>query len=210
MTWLVRLNLSPRTLPVTTGLLDGDRLHRTLMRLLPDDLGERPRECGGLLYRIEPGRAGVGLLAQTRQPPRLAALPAELAAGARDRDLRPLLDSLRPGVRVRYRIVANATRRHGNSAEQEKRGKLKVLRGTEADLWWLRKATAAGLHPLQVVSSPVDDVLGAHGTRHGLTRFDGVGMVTDADLLRAAVADGIGRAKTYGCGMLSLGPADAS
>ncbi|APU15567.1 type I-E CRISPR-associated protein Cas6/Cse3/CasE [Actinoalloteichus fjordicus] len=209
MAWLVRLTLSPRSLPVTTGLLDGDQLHRTLMRLLPDDLGERPRERGGLLYRVEPGRAGVGLLAQTLVPPRLAALPAELAATARDRDLRPLLDSLRPGVRVRYRIVANATKRHGNSAVEAKRGKLKVLRGTEADLWWLRRATEAGLHPVQVVSSPVDDVLGARETRHGLTRFDGVGIVTDPDLLRTAVAEGIGRAKTYGCGLLSLGPAEA-
>ena len=40
--------------------------------------------------------------------------------------------------------------------------------------------------------------------RHAVVRFDGIGVVTDPDALRAAVLTGIGRGKSYGCGLLSL------
>ncbi|MFB9566127.1 type I-E CRISPR-associated protein Cas6/Cse3/CasE [Saccharopolyspora hordei] len=35
---------------------------------------------------------------------------------------------------------------------------------------------------------------------------EGAAIVTDPDRLRAAIIDGIGRARAYGCGLLSIGP----
>ncbi|WP_425271601.1 type I-E CRISPR-associated protein Cas6/Cse3/CasE [Nocardia neocaledoniensis] len=45
--------------------------------------------------------------------------------------------------------------------------------------------------------------------RHVATRFDGIATIHDVDLVRSAVADGIGRGKSYGCGLLSLLPANS-
>ncbi|MFS8202560.1 type I-E CRISPR-associated protein Cas6/Cse3/CasE [Streptomyces sp. CWNU-52B] len=46
-----------------------------------------------------------------------------------------------------------------------------------------------------------------HVFRHQLTRFDGQATITDPDQLRHALLHGIGRAKAYGAGLLSLAPA---
>lgn len=39
-----------------------------------------------------------------------------------------------------------------------------------------------------------------------VAQYDGVLTVTDADRLRTALCDGIGPAKAYGCGLLTLAP----
>ncbi|MFR9727892.1 type I-E CRISPR-associated protein Cas6/Cse3/CasE [Saccharopolyspora sp. MS10] len=222
-TWLVAIavNSGCRRL-FSGGKINGHALHRELMRLAPAGLGDEARREAGLLYRVEQvvaPRQGLRILAQLTLEPDVRALASEFAAQVQQRRLNPLLSRLTTGARVRYRIDANATKRHGNAAEPHKRGKLANLHGTEAELWWLRKSTEVGLHPLQLTSTPQPDVLGRASKRnkdknpgdeesytavHGVTRFDGIGVVTDPDRLRAAVNVGIGRARNYGCGLLSL------
>lgn len=215
-TWLVQITAAPRCTRLwSQGLMDGHAVHRDLMRLAAHDLGDQPRKTAGLLWRAEETHAGLRILAQLTSPPRLDALADDFALQTQQRALAPLLDNLHAGSKVRYRIAANATKRHGNTAKPGKKGKLANLHGSQAELWWLRRATQAGLHPLHVTSAPLPDVLGPltrdskddpHTVRHGVTRFEGIGVVTDPDRLRIAVTDGIGRARTYGCGLLSLAP----
>ncbi|PRW64774.1 type I-E CRISPR-associated protein Cas6/Cse3/CasE [Actinopolyspora mortivallis] len=214
---LIRFHLAARCRRVWSGgLLNGHAIHQELMRLAPDNLGKNPRQRAGVLWRAEENSNGITILAQLNQPPHSDRLADDFATDVDQRELTPMLNALTAGARVRYRIAANATKRHGNSASEEKKGKLANLHGTEAELWWLRKATQAGLHPLEVTSTVLPDILGAptkdrhdkqRTIRHGVTRFDGIGIVTDPDLLHTTVLDGIGRARTYGCGLLSLGPA---
>jgi CRISPR system Cascade subunit CasE len=40
----------------------------------------------------------------------------------------------------------------------------------------------------------------------GTFLFDGLAVITDPEHVRAAVCEGIGRGKSYGCGLLSLAP----
>ncbi|RSN68457.1 type I-E CRISPR-associated protein Cas6/Cse3/CasE, partial [Streptomyces sp. WAC 05379] len=42
---------------------------------------------------------------------------------------------------------------------------------------------------------------------HRLLQFDGTAHITDPDALTDALLTGIGRAKSYGAGLLSLAPA---
>lgn len=227
-TWLVAITIKPQCQRLFhRGKINGHTVHQELMRLVPDGLGDQPRQQAGLLYRVEStsDQRGLRVLAQLSLKPQVYALAEDFVEQAQHRCLTPLLDKLTAGTRVRYRIDANATKRHGNTAPAGKRGKLANLHGTDADLWWLRKATDAGLHPLRVNSTPQPDVLGRPSRRkprskgarsdqeesepftatHGVTRFEGIGIVTDPERLREAVNTGIGRARTYGCGMLSLG-----
>ncbi len=205
--WLTQIVLNQRHAGVAEQITDANRLHQELMLLAPDGLGESPRKAVGLLYRLEETPAGVKILVQTRVRPKIDRLTDGFATTVTTRDLAPLLKNLSAGDHVRYRITANPTQRVGNSTtDPRKKGKLTVLAGERGELWWLTRATANGLHPFSVTQSRLPDIH-AGKTRHAATRFDGVGIVTDADRLRQAVLDGIGRAKSYGCGLISLGPA---
>ncbi|WP_309141753.1 type I-E CRISPR-associated protein Cas6/Cse3/CasE [Streptomyces griseicoloratus] len=85
------------------------------------------------------------------------------------------------------------------------------LSGADADQWWLRRAAEGGLD-LHVLTPTNMDPARPRGKdakpiRHSLIRYDGTAAVTDPTVLTRALLTGIGRAKPYGAGLLSLAPA---
>lgn len=205
--YLTRITPNPADRTAHTELGDADLLHRRLMRMLPDGLGEHARQQTGLLFRVEETLAGRHILMQTRIEPDLAALPSGYG-DTEARDLSPLLERLRDGARVQYRITANPTKRN---AVGKAAGKVTVLNGPAAEEWWTAKAAACGLTVGDVAVFTLPDAIGKKRSRdprtwirHGLRRFDGVATVTNAEALREAVLCGVGRAKSYGAGLLSL------
>lgn len=119
-----------------------------------------------------------------------------------------MLVRLRPGLPVHYRIAANPSKRLAKADAQHKAKQVVALSGTAADEWWSRKATEHGLALSSLLATPMPSASGkvgqGHSVRHSLTRFDGLAVITDAERLRAAVLEGIGRGKSHGCGLLSL------
>ncbi|MCD0444217.1 type I-E CRISPR-associated protein Cas6/Cse3/CasE [Glycomyces sp. A-F 0318] len=203
--WLTRLVLDPRHRGIRTLLADGGRQHTWLMHLAPDHLGDQPRRAAGLLYRIEDSSRGPVILVQTATEPLLDALPMDGVIQAATRKLAPQLDALHTGAKLRYRIVANPTKRWGNSApEPALVGKLHVFHGPAALTWWTDRAPAAGLAIESTDWRPLDDTIINGRTRHARAQFDGTATITDPDMLREAVRTGIGRSQSYGCGLLSL------
>ncbi|MYS95614.1 MULTISPECIES: type I-E CRISPR-associated protein Cas6/Cse3/CasE [Streptomyces] len=214
MTSLTRLVLDPRHPAAKADLADVDSLHKTLMRLVPDHIGPTPRATAGLLFRAEPGTDPV-LLVQTAHTPDLTALPTRYGT-ARTLDLTPLLNALTPGRTMRYRITAAPTvaRSAGNPTPHpvtgKRRGKITHLTGDDAIAWWQRRATAAGLEPVTVSCSPRPfprTRITRSAPYFTLTQFDGLARITDTTHLTHALKNGIGRAKSYGAGLLSLAPA---
>ncbi|MFC4057634.1 type I-E CRISPR-associated protein Cas6/Cse3/CasE [Planomonospora corallina] len=200
--WLVRILPEVRRRDVQSDLADPDRLHKRLMMLVPDEIGEKARAQGGVLFRTEDTRTGLQILVQTTMKPELSRLPdgyGEIAV----RELDGLLTRLVSGTRVHYRITANPSKRLGRNAGP-KAGKIQALRGAAAEEWWVARAAAGGLAVATVTSQSQQDIRAKGTVRHAAVRFDGTATVTDADALRAAVLGGIGRGKTYGCGLLSL------
>lgn len=66
------------------------------------------------------------------------------------------------------------------------------------------------LHPLDTLRGQQPDKHGHRDhnrIRHARTRFDGTATITDPARLRHTILNGIGRAKAYGCGLLSITPA---
>ncbi|GAA2932902.1 type I-E CRISPR-associated protein Cas6/Cse3/CasE [Streptomyces enissocaesilis] len=214
MTNLTRIVLDPHNAAAKADLADVDSLHKTLMRLVPDLISPTPRAIAGMLFRTEPGPDPT-LLVQTDHTPDLTALPTSYGT-ARTLDLAPLLNSLTPGRTMRYRITAAPTiaRSAGSPTRHpvtgKRRGKITHLTGDEAIAWWRRRAAAVGLEPVTVSSLP-RPFPRARSTRSSpyftLTQFDGVAHITDNGLLTHALKNGIGRAKSYGAGLLSLAPA---
>ncbi|MGW2492570.1 type I-E CRISPR-associated protein Cas6/Cse3/CasE [Streptomyces sp. NPDC001606] len=207
---IARIRLNPRSREVQRDLRDATQMHRTVMRMAPDNLGEAPRHQAALLYRVDETDTTITLLVQA------ASLdPSRLPTGygkAEVKSLAPMFTALRKGLGVRYRIVLNPTKRERLSlADKGKRGKIVPLSGAEADQWWVRRAAEAGLDIHVLTPTNMEPARPrtreTPAMRHSLLRYDGTAMVTDPDALRNAVIHGIGRGKPYGAGLLSLAPA---
>ncbi|MDQ0904376.1 hypothetical protein QFZ22_000361 [Streptomyces canus] len=128
--------------------------------------------------------------------------------------------ALTPGLPVRYRITAAPVRhipgpcygRRPDGTLLRRRGTPAALHGPDAVIWWQRRAAAAGLavnaatltpHPFPRSPRSADP----RGLYHHLSQIDGHAHITDPRLLVEAVCRGIGRAQSYGAGLLSLAPA---
>ncbi|MBW8484438.1 type I-E CRISPR-associated protein Cas6/Cse3/CasE [Actinomadura parmotrematis] len=190
-------------------LRDVGKLHRRIMKLFPADLGDQARLQAAVLFRIEETRSGTGILVQSNLKPDLERLP-DTYGTARSKTLSPLLESLRNGATVNYRITANATSKLGKNTTAGRPKQIVPLTGPDADDWWRRQAEAAGLVLHSLTSTPLDSATGnRQGGRmtHVRTRFDGTATITDHQALLTRIRSGIGRGKAFGCGLLTVAPA---
>ena len=217
--WLTRIEPDTRSARITRELGDADRLHRRIMEIFPDGMGEQARATGGILFRQDEVAGGrVNILVQSAlKPTRPLQEPAY--GEAHSRALDDLLDRLTAGQQVYYRIVANATRKLGHNTKQGRPNEIVPLQGAEAEEWWSRQAESSGLS-LRIASSVSLDSLdclrthtkpggrpAAQRVRYARTRFDGLAVVQNPEQLRERIRTGIGRGKSYGCGLLTVAPA---
>ena len=201
--WLVRIAIDLRNKSAWQDMRDITALHRRVMSLLPDQIGPQPRQQAGVLFRVDHTRNGPVILVQTAMEPDVSRLPVNY--GKVDvRDLTPLLKALYPGMRVRYRIAANPSKRVWKG---ENAGKIVPLSGVAAEDWWRRKAQEHGLDLEFLHAAPQPAAEGRiKPVRHAIVRFDGQAVVQSVDQVQAAIRTGIGRGKSFGCGLLSLAP----
>jgi CRISPR system Cascade subunit CasE len=119
------------------------------------------------------------------------------------------------GRRFLFRLKANATKRlsgKGPNAKEGDKGKRVPVRGDEGRRAWLaRHADAAGFRcdvsAVKIVELPPEG--GHHGKRVTVvgTMFEGLLEVTDVAKFHGALEHGVGPAKAYGFGLLSIAPA---
>lgn len=210
--WLISLQLNLDHPAARRDLADAGAVHRRVMSLVRDDLGEHARSAAGVLYRIEHTRAGTRILAQTSIEPTLANLPDGYAHVSEPRSLHNLLAALQDGTSVMYRITANTSKRlpREYSGTDGKPGQVIALRSPEAiQAWWEQRAARNGLQVNAGAITTHDDIRArrAPGTahaQHAATQFDGQATITDSDALKRAIRTGIGRGKSFGCGLLSV------
>jgi CRISPR system Cascade subunit CasE len=224
MIWLSLLPLNLRSRAVRNDLRDCQGLHRTLMCLFPETAGDSPRNSLEVLYRVEQiSSADVQILLQSAVPPDFERLPANyLKDPAQSKPIPPMADVIRAGRALRFRLRANPTRAIETKSLPDgtkRNGRRVEIRGEDAVIEWLNRK--AGQHGFKVLACRVDAdapdprVINGkvEGKRAGArvtiatTLFDGVLEVVDLKLLGDAVEKGIGRAKSYGQGLLSLAPA---
>lgn len=123
----------------------------------------------------------------------------------------PFLDNLRTGQRWSFRLTANPT--HRATVKGAKRV-LAHVTVQQQEAWLLDRAPLLGIDfgsepsgSVRVTDRRVLDFRrGDHRVTLGIATFDGVLRVSDPDLLRVALSDGIGRGKAYGCGLMTLAP----
>lgn len=219
---LLRGLLNSRSRDVMRDLADPVQLHRTVLSLMPDDLGPTPRRAAGVLFRVDVASGGAILIVQSAVAPNVTRLPVDYFVGVDDDrlfDLRwtanPTVESIATSIaretRLRFRLRANVTRRVDTKSGPDgarRHGRRVPLTTDEARAGWLaRKAEAAGFRVLDVriAREGVE-----HGNRNGKratwegTRFDGLLQVVEPDAFEAAVRNGVGPGKAYGFGLLSF------
>ena len=177
--------------------------HTAVMGLF-GDLGSSPtaRANGHVLFRIEPdapaadGSVGRVLVQSTTAPS---------AQGIRTTSLVPVLASYRSGGTVRLLLRANTVRTINRTATDGsiRRHRARIPEGQLEG--WLkdRLGGAVELHS-PVLIEPGEFRCGR--AQLITTTFRTDATVIDPQLLAQHVRDGVGRAKSYGCGMLSALP----
>lgn len=236
--FLSRLVLNPRSREVRRDLSDAHELHRTVLRAFPDAADGGPGRVLYRLDADDPARPALLVQSHREPdwgdlPPgyvlgRPESKPFDpaFAAGRRLRfrlRANPTMKTCKPLV-----LASAKPRRVGLARECDQLGwllrkaqaagfEVAGLAGTvAANAAAEAEARAAGT-PAETRACPGVVVVpegGGRGRRgsatltHLAVRFEGVLTVTDAALFAAALAGGVGSAKGYGFGLLSLAPAE--
>ncbi len=189
---------------------DRDQIHRAIMALfptvLPGDTSER-RAASNILFRVETQKAGAArVLVQASTPMR----PIE---GIQSIQLGGFLGRLTAGRSVRFRLEANPVRvrARGGRSNPKSGQRMPILNhvGSDGDIVdeltpWLANKLAGALTGVQLTDQPRTAKHRAGTTPLYTVTFDGIGTINNPNLLRALVIGGVGRGKSYGCGLLSI------
>lgn len=208
--FLSRIVLNMQSSAAIHALSDSHAMHRLVYAAFPN------REVGGpgrVLYRLEvdsqSGRAVV--LAQSELLPAWQPLggPRGVLCSAECKEFQPVF---RSGQGLRFRLRANPTVRKWEYRGESADGKRVGIYDENCQLEWLaRKAALSGF---RVVESAATDNGCAFGRRpagggdmqlrHVDVTFDGILAVADVERFADAVRSGIGTAKGFGFGLLSV------
>lgn len=191
---------------------DHRKAHQAVMALFPRDLSGEPdtrRSGHGILYRIDNVGGQMTVLVQS------AIVPVLLPEGAQTMVVPGAAWEFARGDRVGFRVAVNPVRRIGKvdrdvSLEALTSGRL-VASGKAREVGikfddvpdWLIARLSGALDSVVIVDHFRD---ATKGGRHRLTidTFDGLGVVDSPELLDALRRTGVGRAKAFGCGLLTV------
>lgn len=190
-------------------LLTGEQLHnpyeihRTLWLAFPD----APEQRRDFLFRVEQRTSRqVQVLVQSQRQPSANIENARLLAS------KAMELHLLKGSHLRFLLIANPvktiTDEHGrlDSKGEVKKCRVPLIKEVEQLAWLQRKLEGAAL----VNSVEIEKQLPLHfrkGSKSGKIQpyaFKGVLQVVDAQALQDLLQHGIGHAKAFGCGLLSL------
>jgi CRISPR system Cascade subunit CasE len=174
-------------------------------------------DAGRVLWRIDRAPNTIWLYIVSPEPPDLAHLVEQAGWPTQStwetREYSPFLSRLRNGQTWAFRLTANpvhtVTETDGTS---KRRGHVTVA---QQESWLLDRAEQHGFRVLEgaggadlAVSRREHKKFRRGGSEVTLAtaQFDGALEVLDANALRTALSAGIGRAKGYGCGLMTLAP----
>lgn len=168
----------------------GDRyeMHQAVMGFyderLPGAAAER-RADANILFRVEEGAAGATVLIQS------SAAPRNVPYTARTRQFE--ITAPDAGTTIRFRVAANAVHRVGA-------GGTRPVIDIEQ---WLEERFDGALTDV-VVLQHVVDVRRGKGAPLRVDTIEGVAVVGDPVKLAGQMLSGVGRAKAFGCGLLTV------
>jgi CRISPR system Cascade subunit CasE len=210
--YLSRLQLNPNNRLLWRSVIDQPyKLHQLVMGGFPDGVD---RQKGNVLHRLELAENQVTLLVQSDVYPDWRSFDARLLLPTTSYDPVPNpavqdMNGLRlvNGRLLRFRLRANPSKRLSSGQGNKPGPRVQHFREDEQIAWLQRHAQRSGFRILDVNIAPEGNQTDRIRKLTVFTvQFDGRLQVTDPDKLLAAVQRGIGPAKAFGCGLLSLAP----
>ncbi|MHB0999624.1 MAG: type I-E CRISPR-associated protein Cas6/Cse3/CasE [Armatimonadota bacterium] len=197
--FISRIRLNPRSRQARSELQDPYQMHRTISRAFGS--GEAEYDDARVLFRVDEDlEERPSVLVQSKVCPDWGFLPSDTDYAEVPVPVKEFAPALKEGVNLRFRLKANPTvRRDGKRIGQYKE---------EEQLKWLHKKS--GQHGFKVLSVSMKPAVKASSStsdekgRFAVAHFDGILEVVDAEKFQAAWESGIGSAKAFGFGLLSL------
>lgn len=218
--YLTRYVVNPARRGTRRLLASQQRVHAAVLSGFPPGL-----PTGRVLWRLDQSGHRTELFIASAAKPDLTHLVEETgwptSSTWETADYQPFLDRLEAGQRWAFRLTANPVRRTTPTGPGS-RGQVKAhVTPAQQEGWLLSKAARLGFAvPDGLTGVPqvvVKDRRTARFSRRSdgasrevtvaMATFEGLLEVTDADSLRRSLTEGVGRAKAYGCGLLTLAKA---
>jgi len=214
--YLSRIALNTRRRNTITALASPQKLHAAVESSFPPDLSKSCRN----LWRIDRLNNDLYLLVLSEGKPDFSHVVEQFGwPGAEQKwetkDYAYLIKRIAAGQRWQFRLRANPVHsvKQANSFQTQEsvnRGKVYAhVTVQQQEQWLLERAAKYGFNlqegSFHVVQQEVRQFL-----RHrkpvtlGIATFEGILEVADASLFHRALVCGIGRAKAYGCGLLTI------
>ena len=205
--YLSRIQLSLTERSTMKALADLKYFHEALESCFP---GDRPRT----IWRIDQLKENLYILVLSEERTDLSPF-CKMFSPSEDswqtKDYEPLLERVKKGSVWRFRLSANPTYYAKAKDPITVRGKVHAHKTTEHQREWLIKQSLKNGFQLAADGFEITEnkwlqfrkSSGNVVTILSVT-YEGLLIVTDADLFRKALVNGIGRGKAYGMGLLTV------
>jgi CRISPR system Cascade subunit CasE len=180
---------------------------------------ESTEKRGRLLWRVDYVTDKCYLLILSEEQPNLTSIVqqfgySDVQPQGETKEYAPFLDKLQNGQRWRFRLRANPVRSSFKDID-EKTGRGKIFAHVTREQqkqWLLKRAEGHGfvVKPEEFAVVHTDwkkfckSTQGQHQVVLRTATFEGVLTIADAGVFRNALISGIGRAKAYGCGLMTI------
>ncbi|MCF2970931.1 type I-E CRISPR-associated protein Cas6/Cse3/CasE [Synechococcus sp. Nb3U1] len=201
--YLSQLILNERQSLVHRELGNAHKFHQRIMQAFPDEEDRAtPREDWHILFRHEPDSDVV--LVQSALEPDWSKLPDGYLKHHAVKAVNLGVDQLSAPRFFQFRLRANPSKRDAKTKKT-----IGFYHRPDQLAWLERQGDRCGfrLHNTYVIPAPNVFGIKKQGTapiRITTALFQGVLEVTDSDSFLSALKAGIGRGRSYGCGLLSL------
>lgn len=220
MHYLSRMHLNGQRRGTAKFLANPKTMHAAIESCFPQhDLESNPRT----LWRLERSGGKITLWLVSDRKPSFEVIQEQAGWSEypswETRDYTLLLDRLTTGQQYQFRLTANPViarrkpKQPGNKKAKQER--IPLVKKDQQIQWLLDRASQSGFaasldaQPTFMVTESKQYRF-AHENTRGVTllkcQFDGMLTITDPGLLRDALTQGIGKAKAYGLGLLTLAP----
>ena len=209
--YLTRLTLNPRSREARRDAASAYELHCTLRTRL---FANAPQETGRALFRLErDSDTGISTaLVQSNTAPDFSSLPSGYWLNRPEvrSDYADKLREITVGQFLRFLLLANPTVKQKNA--DGKPARYGCYEEVKQRKWLVKKLTDGGATMVDFsINKPVMQNFHKHngGDKDQIifaVLFEGILQVADPDKLRLAIETGIGSAKGFGFGLLSLAP----
>ncbi len=214
--FLTHMPLNPERRSTRDLMQSPQRLHAAVLAVFPPG----SRETGRILWRLDhPERHRLDLYLVSHMAPSLESMADQAGWSTqpvwRTTDYGPFLRRLADGQRWVFRLRANPIR--SVTRDVGKRGQRVALpRAADQLAWLVHRGGKYGFEVVDGENGPNVRVTEQRTERFrrggpetklvtlNTAAFEGVLEVTDAELLRNALSQGVGSAKAYGCGLMTL------